>query len=140
MNKIEFDDERQEQLEDLSRLVNLSGSLDHGSGITGKIKELEGLARRLSTSDMMTPKSSFLLWLRDVILKLRATNESGWIDCTQYVPEEGQWVLHVYRGGRMPIYGVFRLKRFWSGGGPESFPTTHWMYVPMIPPTPDTDT
>jgi hypothetical protein len=62
-----------------------------------------------------------------------AQNERAtWTSASESLPENGEWVLHTYAGVRAPEYGLFRDLKFWRHAGPESFPTTHWMRVPMI--------
>lgn len=48
------------------------------------------------------------------------------------LPEEGEWVLHTYYGARAPEYGLFSKGIFRRRGGPESFPTSHWLRIPFI--------
>lgn len=57
---------------------------------------------------------------------------SGWVLADARRPKDGEWVLHTYAGVRAPEYGLYRDGRFWREAGPESFPTTHWLAVPMI--------
>ncbi len=74
--------------------------------------------------------------LRDSIKAMEArkdTTRLGWMDAGKQLPESGEWVLHTYYGVRRPEYGLFKKGRFFRDGGPESFPTTHWMRVPLIP-------
>lgn len=59
----------------------------------------------------------------------------GWVPVGEGLPADGEWVLHTYCGVRAPEYGIFKDGRFWRESGPESFPTTHWLPVPMIPST-----
>jgi uncharacterized protein Yka (UPF0111/DUF47 family) len=61
-----FDEQRAEEYNLLVQLVNTAGSLNKGSGIVDKIKALESMADRLTRSDMVEPRQSFMQWLGDV--------------------------------------------------------------------------
>ena len=63
--------------------------------------------------------------------KTESANE--WREISKALPDEGEWVLHTYIGVRPPEYGLFSGGRFYREGGPESFPTTHWLKIPYIP-------
>ena len=61
-----------------------------------------------------------------------AADCSAWVDASNGLPEDGEWVLHTYYGVRPPEYGLFQYGKFWRSGGPESFPTSHWLRIPFI--------
>jgi uncharacterized protein Yka (UPF0111/DUF47 family) len=60
-----FDEQRAEEYNLLVQLVNTAGSLNKGSGIVDKIKALESMADRLTRSEMVEPRQSFMQWLGD---------------------------------------------------------------------------
>ncbi len=66
-----------------------------------------------------------------VYLKAEIVNRR-WVDVITRLPNEGEWVLHSYYGVRRPEYGLFKNGRFWRDSGPEAFPATHWLRIPMI--------
>lgn len=69
----------------------------------------------------------------DAINKLETErDEARWKSAEEELPDEGEWVLHAYKGVRHPEYGIFARGHFMRDGGPEGFPTTHWMRVPYI--------
>ena len=60
------------------------------------------------------------------------TSKQEWVPVDSRLPEEWTWVVHTYAGVRKPEYGLFKEGRFWREYGVESFPTTHWLPVPVI--------
>lgn len=70
----DFDFERGEEYNQLLQLVNLAGSLNKGSGIVDKIKTMESIAERLTRSDMIKPRQSFMQWLGDVAFNFHSAN------------------------------------------------------------------
>ncbi len=63
---------------------------------------------------------------------MKNTSKQEWLAVGDALPENGTWVLHTYAGVRAPEYGLYRDGRFWREAGPESFPATHWLPVPII--------
>lgn len=61
-----------------------------------------------------------------------ARDQSRWKSTKVALPTAGEWVLHTYKGVRAPEYGIYERGHFFRGGGPESFPATHWLSVPNI--------
>lgn len=61
------DDERLQEWDDLRELVAIAAGLNHGSNVTGKIKELERLAEKLDTTDWVNLRPSFLTWMNEVM-------------------------------------------------------------------------
>lgn len=55
-----------------------------------------------------------------------------WILVDEDLPDQDEWVLHTYAGVRNPMYGRHHGAQFFEGNGPKSYPTTHWLPVPMI--------
>ena len=72
-----FDFERVEEYNELLHLVNIAGSLNRGSGIVEKIKTMEDIADRLTRSDMVKPRQSFMQWLGDVAFNFHSANAKG---------------------------------------------------------------
>jgi len=70
----DFDFERGEEYNDLLRLVNLAGSLNKGSGVVEKIKEIGAIADKLTRSDMIKPRRSFMQWIGDVAFNFYSAN------------------------------------------------------------------
>lgn len=73
----DFDFERGEEYNALLELVNIAGSLNRGSGIVEKIKTMEDIADRLTRSDMVKPRQSFMQWLGDVAFNFHSENETS---------------------------------------------------------------
>jgi hypothetical protein len=74
-------------------------------------------------------------WIKEAARIIRTEVQpwlSRWVAADARTPKDGEWVLHTYAGVRKPEYGLFKDGRFWREAGPESFPTTHWLSVPMI--------
>ena len=67
-----FDSLRLKEYEDLQRLVNLAGSLNRGSGIVGKITQMESIAESLRRSDMESPRRSFMDFLHLSMVRLNS--------------------------------------------------------------------
>ena len=55
-----------------------------------------------------------------------------WHTVGEFLPTDGEWVLHCYYGVRKPMYGRHQGGQFFKDDGPESFPTTHWLAIPFI--------
>lgn len=70
-----FDQERITELEKLWRVVRLAGSLNRGSSIVEKIKELETLCGELSRMDYAQPRASFLMWIDRAVCEAREQSE-----------------------------------------------------------------
>jgi hypothetical protein len=70
----DFDCDRGKEYNELLRLINLAGSLNKGSGIVDKIKEIECIADKLTRSDMVKPRQSFMQWLGDVAFNFYSAN------------------------------------------------------------------
>jgi hypothetical protein len=70
----DFDFERGEEYNDLLRLINLAGSMNKGSGIVDKIKEIEAIVDKLTRSDMIKPRQSFMQWLGEVAFNFHSAN------------------------------------------------------------------
>lgn len=68
----DFDSLRLKEYEDLQRLVNLAGSLNRGSGIVGKITQMESIAESLRRSDMESPRRSFMDFLHLSMVRLNS--------------------------------------------------------------------
>ena len=75
--QVHFDFERVEEYNALLQLVNIAGSLNRGSGIVEKIKTMEAIADRLTRSDMIKPRQSFMQWLGDVAFNFHSDNVQG---------------------------------------------------------------
>lgn len=69
-----FDFERVEEYNALLELINIAGSLNRGSGIVEKIKTMEDIADKLTRSDMVKPRQSFMQWLGDVAFNFHSEN------------------------------------------------------------------
>lgn len=65
----DFDDERLQEWNDLQELVGIASGLNHGSNVTGKIKELERLADKVNSSDIERLRPSFLSWMNSVMIE-----------------------------------------------------------------------
>jgi hypothetical protein len=59
---------------------------------------------------------------------------SAWRRVENEIPQEGEYVLHLYEGVRGPDYGIFRNGRFWIKDGPESVPANYWMRITPFNP------
>ena len=70
----DFDFERGEEYNELLHLINIAGSLNKGSGIIEKIKTMEDIADKLTRSDMVKPRQSFMQWLGDVAFNFHSEN------------------------------------------------------------------
>ena len=73
----DFDFERGQEYDDLLRLVTLAASLNKGSGVIDKIKELESIADKLTRPDMIKPRQSFMQWLGDVAFNFHSANSAN---------------------------------------------------------------
>jgi hypothetical protein len=65
----EIDDERLKEWKDMQELVGIAAGLNHGSNVTGKIKELERLADKLNSATWDRLRPSFLSWMNDVMIE-----------------------------------------------------------------------
>ena len=74
---VHFDSLRLKEYEDLQSLVNLAGSLNRGSGIVGKITQMEDIVDRLTRSDMVKPRQSFMQWLGDAAFNFHSENDKA---------------------------------------------------------------
>lgn len=72
---------RTDQLEKFGRLLSLAGSLNRGSNVVDKIKELEILADELTRHDLGAPvHASFASWVADRVAEENPLTPSGWSD------------------------------------------------------------
>ena len=75
--QVHFDFERGEEYNALLELINIAGSLNRGSGIIEKIKTMEDIVDRLTRSDMVKPRQSFMQWLGDVAFNFHSEHSSA---------------------------------------------------------------
>jgi hypothetical protein len=67
---------RTDQLEKFGRLLSLAGSLNRGSNVADKIKELEILAGELTRHDLGTSvRASFARWVADKVTDTNVTEQ-----------------------------------------------------------------
>jgi hypothetical protein len=72
---------RTDQLEKFGRLLSLAGSLNRGSNVADKIKELEILAGELTRHDLGNPvRASFAGWVADRVNEEKPLTPPEWSD------------------------------------------------------------
>lgn len=64
--------------------------------------------------------------------RAEALEQFRWKSVEEELPAAWEWVLHTYKGVRLPEYGLYDRGHFFRGERQEKFSVTHWLRLPSI--------